>query len=309
MAMTLESIHQHLTPGPILEHENLAVQALLGSNGRAPDYLTLDEALKEGLARVTEVSEAGRVPELLFENRADRRVLLVDGEELEGAKQNRVLNLSIMVPARTTLRIPVSCVEAGRWRRLSGHFSSSERMQYARGRARKLAQVSASLERHRRPLSDQGAVWQDIDAKMESMRVSSPTRAMSDIYKNYRLRLEEYVKVLKALPDQCGAVFFINGRPVGLELFDAAQTYGKYLAKIIRGYALDALDAPGPEGAGKPLEPTLASRLLQALRRAEVQRFPATGEGQDIRFTTRSLQGAALEVDGHLVHLLAFCRN
>ena len=74
------------------------------------------EALDAGLARVEEVSEGGSVPELRFTNSAAMPILIVDGEELVGAKQNRVANLTILAPAKTTIRIPVSCVEAGRWR-------------------------------------------------------------------------------------------------------------------------------------------------------------------------------------------------
>jgi hypothetical protein len=39
------------------------------------------------------------VPQLLFINDAMRPVLLLDGEELVGAKQNRVLNLTVLAPA------------------------------------------------------------------------------------------------------------------------------------------------------------------------------------------------------------------
>src|SRR5262249_33858973 len=84
-----------------------------GSNGL--DYATLDDALAAGTLEVTEVSEGGSVPTLKVSNRADRMVFLMAGEQLIGAKQNRVLNASIMVGALTELPISVSCVEAGRW--------------------------------------------------------------------------------------------------------------------------------------------------------------------------------------------------
>ncbi len=102
--------------GTSVSVNNLMVIPLLAEIDREPDYLTLDEALAQGEVRVTETSEAGDVPELRFENRSNRAVLLVDGEELVGAKQNRVLNLTILVPGKSTIIIPVSCVEAGRWR-------------------------------------------------------------------------------------------------------------------------------------------------------------------------------------------------
>ena len=49
-------------------------------------------------------------------NRGPKPTLIIDGEELVGAKQNRVVNLTILVAAESELIIPVSCVEAGRWR-------------------------------------------------------------------------------------------------------------------------------------------------------------------------------------------------
>ena len=94
--------------------KNMTVFPLIGGQGTAADYLTLDEALAQKLAAITEVSEGGSVPELKFVNSSDKKVFLLDGEELVGAKQNRVLNLSIMVPVGKTLVVPVSCVEAGR---------------------------------------------------------------------------------------------------------------------------------------------------------------------------------------------------
>jgi len=41
------------------------------------------------------------VPELLVINQGERAVLLVDGEELVGAKQNRVLNTSVLVRGKS----------------------------------------------------------------------------------------------------------------------------------------------------------------------------------------------------------------
>jgi hypothetical protein len=98
-------------------------------------YLVLDEALATGQFRITEVSEIGSVPRLLAINDTNSPVFLLDGEELVGAKQNRVLNLSVMLAPKSQTEIPVSCVEAGRWRTTSHAFRAAERVQFARGRA------------------------------------------------------------------------------------------------------------------------------------------------------------------------------
>jgi hypothetical protein len=62
-----------------------------------------------------------------------------------GAKQNRILNLSVLVLAHKTIVVPASCVEAGRWHAQSAELGSAGRTHYAAGRARKASQVSASL--------------------------------------------------------------------------------------------------------------------------------------------------------------------
>jgi hypothetical protein len=85
--------------------------------------------------RVTELNAGGSVPELRLENNADLPVLLVDGEELVGAKQNRVLNLTILAPAKRTTVIPVSCVEAGRWAMSPADVKTADYMMYSMGRA------------------------------------------------------------------------------------------------------------------------------------------------------------------------------
>jgi hypothetical protein len=100
-----------------------------------PGYILLDDAIAAGTARVTEINGAGSVPELRFENLADSPVLLVDGQELIGAKQNRVVNLTILAPGKSTIVIPVSCVEAGRWSPMSAEFKSSAQFMYSSARA------------------------------------------------------------------------------------------------------------------------------------------------------------------------------
>ena len=62
-----------------------------------------------------EVSRGGSVPELKVVNKSDRMLLILDGEELVGAKQNRIVNTTILIAGNTATVIPVSCVEQGRW--------------------------------------------------------------------------------------------------------------------------------------------------------------------------------------------------
>jgi hypothetical protein len=109
------------TPGTAIGHRNLTLVPLRGEGHQArfQDYLLASEAIDAGVLTVTEVDEAGTVPELLAVNDADRPILLIDGEELQGAKQNRIVNTSVLLPPKSKKRIPVSCVEEGRWSQVS----------------------------------------------------------------------------------------------------------------------------------------------------------------------------------------------
>ncbi|MFM8272445.1 MAG: ARPP-1 family domain-containing protein, partial [Gemmata sp.] len=111
--------------GSPVAHDRLTVFPLFLEAPSAPGYRLSEEALADGTAVVEEVSEGGSVPNLAVDNRGNALVLFVEGQELRGAKQNRVLNSSVLIGAHTKTVIPVSCVEQGRWRYVSKQFSSS----------------------------------------------------------------------------------------------------------------------------------------------------------------------------------------
>ena len=85
----------------------LYVVPILDASHNLPEYRVLDtQTLPQD--RVTEVSEHGQVPTLRVENELQTRLFLMDGQELVWAKQNRILNTDVMVPANSILDIPVS---------------------------------------------------------------------------------------------------------------------------------------------------------------------------------------------------------
>jgi hypothetical protein len=112
----LRSIMADLMIGDPLHHDNITLFPLLWPHPADPPYLLLQQAIEAGEAVVEEISGAGSVPNLLLHNKGQRPVLICEGDILMGAKQNRVVNLSVLVAARTKFTLPVSCVEQGRWR-------------------------------------------------------------------------------------------------------------------------------------------------------------------------------------------------
>ena len=97
-----------LRPGEPQQHGSLMVVPLSFARDRGPRYQMLGDALRDGTFHITEVDEGGSVPELRVINQGARGVLILDGEELVGAKQNRILNVSVLVEAHSKVTIPVS---------------------------------------------------------------------------------------------------------------------------------------------------------------------------------------------------------
>jgi hypothetical protein len=301
----IEQVLSGLQVGNPLSHEGLTVHPLIRESLLGKDYLTLDEALKLNVARVTEVSESGSVPQLLFRNQGEQAVFLLDGEELVGAKQNRVLNITILAPAGKETVIPVSCVEAGRWNHSSDDFTSAPRAQFSASRGKKAARVSESLASEQQARSDQGEVWDDIELKMSRLKSSSATSAVEKVFEDHEEKLGKYVEQLKCVEGQLGAVFSIKGRLVGMELFDRVDTSRLLMPKIIRSYALDAID-PGYRG-NKNSGISSPAEVIERVIRSSYTSHKAVGEGEDLRFdSTPNIAGGALFARDRIIHLCAF---
>lgn len=312
----MNSIETVFTFGKEVTFESLTIVPLLGTSTPEPDYDTLDAALARGTLQITEVTEAGHVPEIKVLNKGQRPVLIIDGEELVGAKQNRTVNLSLLIPAATDVTVPVTCVEAGRWSRSSGHFSSSSRTHYSSGRSAKSVQVSASLMRGGPARADQGQVWQDIAAKSERLKALSKTSAMAQMYEVRGSSIESFVRGLPVADHQVGAVFILNGEPRGVDLFDCPQTFGLLFPKILRGYALDAIDEPSHQGSnvssstvaveeGSPRAERFMGSVLEAGRKP----FEVAGMGETWRLIAPQVSGGGVSAKGRLVHMSAFRRD
>jgi len=303
IAQTLESI-QIAAP---TSAGGLTMYPLLARAACAFDYLLLDDALRSGLAEVTEISESGSVPKLRFRNKAGKDILLVDGEELIGAKQNRILNVSVLVGAGQEVDIPVSCVEAGRWSWRSKRFAASGRKLHARARAEKMRGVSLRMAASGEQADGQiqAAVWRSIDAKMAAFRVESETAALHDVYRAKETLLGAVRDAFRPLPGQVGAAFAVGDRLVGLDLYDSARTLGRLLPKLVDSYAFDAIEEEAALHAKPPALPAVRE-LLDRVAQAQGREYPGVAKGWEVRIEAAPVHAAALVADDRVAHLAAF---
>lgn len=297
----IDPIHRALailTLGDPVRHGPLTMVPLLGPEAEDPGWLTLAEA-REAVT-VTEVSEAGAVPFLKVANGTDRPVLLLDGEELAGAKQNRVLNTTVLVAARSTVVIPVSCVEHGRWAYRSHRFMAADTSLFASLRAKKAARVSAAVRESGQHLSDQGEVWQDLAGRARTYQVKSPTGAMHAVYERYAADVAAARSALAARPGQVGALVFL-GQWAGLDLLASPGLFVTAWPRLCAGYAADAIGSPE---SGTLVESP--ETVLARLTATPIEHAPAVGLGHEFRLVGSDLLGTALIINDRLARLAAF---
>jgi len=298
--------------GKPLSFHTLGIFPLVCKEASRLSYLTYDQAVAQELIMVTEIDGGGSVPELRVINRAKLDVLIIYGEQLVGAKQNRIINTSVLIGASSKVSIPVSCVEAGRW-----HVADSPVMQrsdhtlFMTARAKNVEKVTASLRESNSYRGDQGQVWDDISEIMCERKIDSHTSAMDDLYKVERHTLDEYLDHLglEEFPGEVaghmvGAVFAFGDRVAGLEAFDKPATLALLWEKLLLSYAVEAV-------AVQPACSVTAERaraFLESAGEAELQEFPSPGLGTEVRIDGPRVAGGSLACEGEAVHIYAFRR-
>lgn len=282
-----------------ISHKNLILFPLITESVIDFEYLTLDEALRHGQIEIGEVSVGGSVPELEVRNKSDKPILLIHGEELKGARQNRTLNTDILVKGKSKVTIPVSCTQQGRWSYGEDvKLHSAEYVSPPGMRSSMSHSVYASLESGKGFASNQGEVWDSVGHYQRDLGVESPTKAIDDTYSSRKADLQGYLDTLR--PNGWnGMAVVVNSRFVGVDLFDAADTLKKLWDKLIRSYALDALRGKGEfcAFAKKNIE-----EILETAKGAELKIFKSVSLGYDVRLETPSVVGSALIHSGRGMH-------
>ncbi len=286
--------------------KRLTVVPILGPSRVEPAYEMLTQTNLDKV-QVTEISDSGSVPVLKVTNALEVRVFLMDGQELIGAKQNRILNTDVMVPPRSTIDIPVSCVEQGRWSHKSAQFTPGRSASH-RIRAAKAERVRASLKEKRGHDANQSAVWNEVAQTSICADADSPTAALADAYAHREKDLAQFRLEIKLPENTVGTAVFKNGEFMGLDLFDRHSTLTYFWSALADSYAIDVLAEPiDMEGAGRSVESASVRQLLEQVAAGNWESFPTPGEGRDWRLDDPNFAAASLICDDDaVIHLQVF---
>lgn len=284
--------------GEPVEHRGIVLAPLFPWTRARAQYITLEEALGVGF-QVTEMAAGASVPEVLAANPSGADVIVCDGEELLGAKQNRILNVTVLVPARGTVRIPVSCVEQGRWSAGGGAFSAASHTAYPELRRRKAERLAAAPLR---PGVAQEEVWSAVAEKSIRLGSYSPTGAQAHIFTSRGRELAELRGAFPLEPGQAGALVALGPDLLCLDYLSRPEAFARLYPKLLDGYLLDALERLD----GEPVPAGRLEAFVEAVLAAPRRRELSVGLGEDVRVSAKGLVGSGLELDGELLQLSAY---
>jgi len=278
MKNLLERYITSLAVGEMRQYKNLAVMSLLLKEQSERDYLVLEEALSSGL-KIGELKSAS-VQEVDVANETGHDVLIVLGEYLVGGGQNRQAASSVFLAKDYRGKIPVQCIQHGRW-----NPSPGKRFEYG-GYSTPSTRASSSR--------GQQAVWQSVDETSERTQCFSQTQNLDEVYEKQKGTLEEYISKFPMSPGQAGlvAVIGLNGKKMfTADIFDSSKTFESHYAALIKAHALEALGRPvGTVSVAKEE----VMDFMTDFMKANPEQTRSISLGTEYKLASRDSEGTAL---------------
>ena len=269
-------------------------------------YISLNRALKEKFIEVKEVSESGSVNNLNVINNSEYFVFMSDGDILSGAKQNRVLNTSVLVSPRSNLTIPVSCVEQGRWRYSKKDFSGSDISAPSYMRSSKAQSVKENLKVRKSFAADQSKVWESVGDYEAVFNFKSSTSNLSDIYENRKKDLNEFIKNFLPEKDSNGVAIFVHNKLLNLEIFNRTDIYDEYFTKLLKSAAFEAINLTESENTLNEAEAFYkTNEFIDRITGLNYETHKGVGAGVEKRFDLNDMTGFELEYENNMIHFVA----
>ena len=283
--------------------KSLSVVQFISSNIDTFDYVSLGNALANNFIEIKEVGEGARVNDLFVYNNSDKFVFMMDGDIIEGAKQNRVINTSILLAPQCKTQIQVSCVERGRWRYVSDKFNSSVLFAPSFLRSAKSRDVHSNLREGRSHYADQGKVWDDVKLYCKKFNVESETENLGAVYEANKETFEKAQAEFKYNENVNGIAIFIDGKIITLDLFNSSKVYQDYFGKIIKGAFFEINHHK--KTTNEINESELKYKTLEVIDKIETlekNTFNGVGVGIEKRFETKEFVGLELMFNDLLIH-------
>ncbi len=195
---------------------------------------SLDELFDLNLVKVNELTDEGVVSRVEVHNESEFNLLILDGEAIKGAKQNRIAEKSVIIPPYSSEVIPVNCVEKNRWNYTeNSEFSKSDFVLNP-----KIRETKANLMKNQLEASIQSEVWSQIDNLSEKLDSRSYTNDLGEILEKSRFSAD--FDYFDKLSDKEFNGYIVQGAGRSfVEVFFSEKTCKSNVKKSLNGWLAD----------------------------------------------------------------------
>lgn len=288
--------------GAPVTHGGISIFPLFLGSVRTSGAVVADDSLL-----VSEL-ESASVPQLQVTNLKDIPVIIPAGRVLEGGRQTRTVNVTILVPAGATIVIPVSCVEAGRWHGGS-QFQDSKRVAGRNVRMAKQRGVKRNIDTYGMKSSDQSEVWSSISMELQTRKIEhqSDSYLAADSYVEHDARLYTALNDFMnepLVPGQTGIAVAYGDKVVGIEVFTTPEDLSASWHTLLRSAILDS---PNDLAADTSVGISDVEAFLADVAAQEATVAPGTGLGTEYHVANERVVAHALADEaGEIMHAYAF---
>ena len=189
--------------------------------------------IKAGGLIISESTGQGVVGKLLAMNNTPAHLLLTDADVLVGAKQNRVVNKSMLLAPLSKTVIDVSCIERLRWNYTSANFSSPGSMADPDLRKEKAQALFCGRDDADERMPDtQGAVWSHVHERIRENGYQSNTESYSELI-NFRMdRVANDFPACEPSAECNGMAVILDGKVISIDLFGREEVFIYYFPML-----------------------------------------------------------------------------
>ena len=292
----------------VQNHRDITVAQIKYNTSLLDSIISLHEAFEKKLIVVKELEGNEQVNTINLENLSDSYIFILDGDILKGAKQNRVVNTSVLVAPKAKILLPVSCVEEGRWDNRSSRFRPSDEVAHRSIRYEKANFISESKKMNRADFAaDQSSVWDEVENVSYSIEYCSPTKSHSDLFENFTNEFDDIIKEFTLKPQANGLVIFVGDQMVACDIFNNNKLYSDYFKKIIKTSAIDS-KIKKEDNQCKSIDKSQVIKLMNTvfdqfeISKENASSTPGVSEGVETRLNLKNNTFYGLSYKGRPVH-------
>ena len=245
-----------------MEFKNLRIIPIRPKHGfgnNAPHVITLSQAIKQGLAVVSERGTASteNVHYLRISNHSDQMIYVSSGEILSGGRQDRIVAQdTLLEPNGRDQYVSAMCVEELRWSEKEKKFSYQG---FANPALRKVLDQSRN----------QVLIWREISKQLRDNNIPSKSSAyLSRVADKKMMQLnDEYYNFFKekfksADSSIVGFVCMTGNRVIGADIYASTDLFYNQLDPLLKGYCDQAVYMGKPITITREEEKIYLDKLL-----------------------------------------------